>query len=530
MRHAKHLISLDIRGPFRIEMADGTNVTPKSTKAQALMAMLAVAPHGTRSRAWIKSKLWSTRAPEQAAGSLRQCLLQIRRALRDVAQVVSADRQNVTLDLKRVKISRDKRGELLEGIAVFDDAFEAWLHDERKASCPALTIVPSFPSNSREKRADRKIISIVVDAPSDPMMTWFVQGVADRITRLLGESFSVDVRSWSRNNSQLDHWRLRLAARSFGASSVGLRVALESSGSKSRIWGNEATICVQGSPLIEHPSISSLCNQLIEAVGDELLVRGDCEQSADRDCRLAIRSLFRMQPCAAKEADRLFANAYATSPRGLYLAWRAQCLTITKAERYSSDPESLTEHAEALCAQALEMESNNSMVLATVANTYGQLFKNHMSSYALAKRAVALNPGNPMAWWALSSAAVYVGDIEASLKHAMQVSRIVTTLPNKFWWDNQLFGSALVSGKLKLALAFAEECHAQNPTFKPPLRYLIALYAHSNREHLAEATIARLTDLEPDFSVERLMHDQKYPASLIHKSPGLKTDQLRAFM
>ncbi|MBL4588699.1 MAG: hypothetical protein JKY11_01295 [Alphaproteobacteria bacterium] len=244
---------------------------------------------------------------------------------------------------------------------------------------------------------------------------------------------------------------------------------------------------------------------------------------------MAIRSLFKMRPSAAAEADKLFAAAFATSPRGLYLAWRAQCLTITKAERYSSDLEALEEQAEGLCAQALELEPNNSMVLATVANTQGQLFRNHEGSYGLAKRAVQLNPSNPMAWWALSSSSVYIGDTEASLRHAIQASRLVTTLPNKFWWDNQLFGSALVGGKLKLALAFAEECHAQNPSFRPPLRYLIAMYSNIGLRRDAEKAISLLQSLEPDFSVHRLINDKAYPASLIHRAPGLNLDGLRAF-
>ncbi|MEJ8561142.1 hypothetical protein QTO30_07825 [Yoonia sp. GPGPB17] len=361
------------------------------------------------------------------------------------------------------------------------------------------------------------------------MMEWFVQSVADVATRLLNESFSIDVRSRDDGEDIDAHWQIHVATQKFENAFIRLRMALECPASKTRIWANEATILVEGSPPTEHPHVYLMCNQLVEAVGDELLSRGDSEQSADRDCRLAIRSLFKMKPSAAAEADELFATAFATSPRGLYLAWRAQCLTIMKAERYSSNSDALKEQAEALCAHALELEPNNAMVLATVANTQGQLFRNHESSYGLAKRAVQLNPSNPMAWWALSSSSVYIGDTDASLRHAIQASRLVTTLPNKFWWDNQLFGSALVAGKLKLALAFAKECHAQNPSFRPPLRYLVALYANMELKRDAEKAISLLQDLEPDFSVSRLINDKAYPASLIHKAPGLNLDGLRAF-
>jgi len=526
---AKHFAVLHMRGPFRIKLPDGSDVTPTSVKAQALLAMLASAPHGIRSRAWLKSKLWSTRAPEQAAGSLRQCLFQIRQDLGPAAVVISADRHSVSVSLDRIRIHTAARGVVLEGIPNFDDAFGAWLRDERQSAPERPFQVPAESGAVLPRNPQRKIVSIVTDAPNEPLMAWFVQAVADAVARILNESFSVDVRSSSSSDVEA-HWQIRVSSMIFEQAHLRLRISLDCSDTSTRIWANEATIPVQGAPPTEHPKVHLMCNQLVEAVGDELFIRGDHKQSADRACRLAIRALFKMQPSAAAEADALFATAFDAHQRGLYLAWRAQCLTIIKAERYSSDPEALTDQAEALCAQALELEPNNSMVLATVANTQGQLFRNHSASLSLAKRAVQLNPTNPMAWWALSSASVYTGDVDASLKHAVQASRLVTTLPNKFWWDNQLFGSALVAGKLQLALAFAEECHAQNPSFRPPLRYLVAIYSNAEREKDTRRTITSLQKLEPDFSVDRLINDQTYPASLIQKAPGLNLDGLRAYV
>lgn len=523
---ANNVAVLYLRGPFRIELKDGTDVTPTSVKAQALLAMLASSPRGSQSREWLKQKLWSTRETKQAAGSLRQCLLQIRLSLGAAADVVSANRQNVYLALDRVKIVTPPPGVFLDGIPVCDAAFGAWLGEQRqfaqRSAGHMLIDQPQVPQ--------RKTIALIVDAPNEPLMAWFMQTVADTVSRILNETFSVDVCVSTGGSNLRAHWQIRMSSLVFEQSQLRLRMSLDCSESSSRIWAHEIIVPVRGTPPTEHPRVHRICNQLIEAIGDELFIRGDHKQSADRDCRLAIRTLFKMQPSAAAKADALFASAFDTHKRGLYLAWRAQCLTIIKAERYSSDPEALTNQAEALCAQALELEPNNSIVVATVANTQGQLFRNHLASYSLAKRAVQLNPSNPMAWWALSSASVYTGDAEASLRHAVRASHLVTTLPNKFWWDNQLFGAALMTGKLKLALAYAEECHAQNPNFRPPLRYLVALYSNFGREKEVERAIASLQKLEPDFSVDRLVNDQVYPASLIQRAPRLDLNKIRAFV
>ena len=44
-------------GPFALTDRTGASLAPRSQKAQALLAMLAVARRGARSRAWLRDKL-----------------------------------------------------------------------------------------------------------------------------------------------------------------------------------------------------------------------------------------------------------------------------------------------------------------------------------------------------------------------------------------------------------------------------------------------------------------------------------------
>ncbi|MGO8264439.1 SARP family transcriptional regulator, partial [Rhizobium ruizarguesonis] len=68
-------------GPFALVDAGGRSVTPKSKKAQALLAMLALSARGSRSRILLRDKLWSDRSDDHAAASLRQALLDIHKTL-----------------------------------------------------------------------------------------------------------------------------------------------------------------------------------------------------------------------------------------------------------------------------------------------------------------------------------------------------------------------------------------------------------------------------------------------------------------
>lgn len=523
-----HIAVLFLRGPFRAETSDGLNVTPTAIKAQALLVMLATAPRGSRSRAWLKSKLWSNRAPDQASGSLRQCLLQIRKTLGPAAHILCADRNSVSLSLKHVRLDKTGHSALMEGAPLFSETFAAWLSAERHPRPMMRRTPPAKPNTAPPPSVPRDTVSLVVDAVNEPEVTWFMQSWSDTLARTLDEVFSVNVASSKTSLGANARWTVRLSCMVSQRTRLRVRLSLHCATSGRHVWANEDAIPVFGAPDAGDSRLQSMCNQLVEAMADDILRVSENGHSADEDCRLALRELFKMQPSAAFRAEALLASAFDKEKRGLYLAWQAQCITIMGAERYSSDPRVLVEKAQALCRRALELEPNNSMVLATVANTQGQLLRQHATSFSLARRAVRLNPGNAMAWWALSSASVYTGDAQTSLKHAVQAGALVKTLPNKFWWDNQLFGSALASGKLSLALAFAEECHAQNPNFRPPLRYLIALYAHAERTKEAEGAVAKLQRLERDFSVDKLLNDRSYPASLIRKAPGLELDRIRA--
>jgi hypothetical protein len=127
-------------GRFEVRDDLGHDLTPRGAKARALLAMLCRTPDHRRPRRWLEQKLWSDRGQEQASGSLRQALTELRRALGPLAFHLVSDRDCVGLEgvdtdliaepeAARAAI-RDGR-EFLEGIDIVDAAFLQWLAVER---------------------------------------------------------------------------------------------------------------------------------------------------------------------------------------------------------------------------------------------------------------------------------------------------------------------------------------------------------------------------------------------------------------
>jgi len=133
-------------GGFELTGADGGDLTPPRKKLRALVALLALAPAAGWSREQLTELLWGGRDEEQARGSLRQGLAELRRILGDSALL--ADRDMASFDPAVVSADAAEfarlaaagqweqaaalyRGDLLDGVSLPDAGFGDWLLVER---------------------------------------------------------------------------------------------------------------------------------------------------------------------------------------------------------------------------------------------------------------------------------------------------------------------------------------------------------------------------------------------------------------
>lgn len=140
---------LELLGPFRLYGPDGARIEIASKKGMALVAMLAVANGGERTRSWLQDRLWGSRQQAQAQQSLRRELFNLRECLNlGAAPLLFADHDRVRIDLSQLSIDLHDRerdtdpfasGEFLEGLDIAgEDLFEDWLREQRRATAERL--------------------------------------------------------------------------------------------------------------------------------------------------------------------------------------------------------------------------------------------------------------------------------------------------------------------------------------------------------------------------------------------------------
>ena len=161
---------LQLIGPFCLYRPDDSRFEISSKKSAALIAMLAMARGGERTRGWLQDRLWGSREQHQAQGSLRNELVNLRAVLNigpEALIVTEGDR--VRFNLNAVIVDAHQRGganvgpgdsdhllpgEFLEGLDIpGEEGFEEWLREQRGAVRERMA--------SRDKR-------LAAIAPHDP--------------------------------------------------------------------------------------------------------------------------------------------------------------------------------------------------------------------------------------------------------------------------------------------------------------------------------------------------------------------------
>src|SRR5262245_8863385 len=94
---AQGQLTIRLLGTVAVRAADGRDLTPPGRKLRALLACLALSNGTGWARERLAALLWGNRDDEQARGSLRQALAELRKLLGDPT-LLKSDRETVQLD------------------------------------------------------------------------------------------------------------------------------------------------------------------------------------------------------------------------------------------------------------------------------------------------------------------------------------------------------------------------------------------------------------------------------------------------
>ncbi|NUB43353.1 hypothetical protein GEU84_003065 [Fertoebacter nigrum] len=522
-------MKLQLIGTVELRDDGGRDLTPRSAKARAILAMLGRVPERRRGRRWLEGKLWSDRGADQASGSMRQALTEIRRALGEHAHRLISDRDTIAFPGLETDLDQDPEGarralvsgrEFLEGLDIGDQEFEDWLRSERLR----LTVDHAYPADRRGQIV-QAVLPLLVRPQQLPEGIGGFVGLAlvDAIARLIGEFAEVEVFS-----DQGHMGPVLLPGRGMelsinGAASGGvlhMLVSLTALGSRQVLWSRRATLPLDQPDLIAEGEFPQIVFQAAEAAyAATAALPAPVEHKAwgDAAISLAMRDMFTFEADKLRRADRRLQDVLAAAPSARAYAWRGYLRQIMAVERTEPDWERLRAEADEFARKAVEVPGANPLVLALVSQVRVMLDANPEAGFALARDAAALSPFNAFTHAALSGAHLRMGRSEDALRAARRSASVAGRSIYSFWWDSLAGLAAMSMGQLEAATAFYQAAHVRAPSFRAPMRHLVVLHLVAGRVEKAHQVLADLRRVEPDFSLALIRDDPRYPAATLRR-------------
>ena len=565
-------------GPFTVRSPEGEDLTPSSRKACAILAMLAVAPRGSRSRLWLRDKLWSDRGEDQASASLRQALLDVRKALGVRSAVaLRADKNTVTLDLSIVRVDAldfldpeqleampAETEHFLEGIDVRDPEFEEWLTLERQAWIARLEHVDlprELDPKAMPGRAARVVASAVPNtgtaprtAPPPAMPDDIVAGwrVAVMPPVVLGSDAGVQVvqAGIQRNliNSLVETGDLRvvdMAPLPYGDLSGGLlsrlpeqvhlsvqlrifadgtnlraAIVLMSPIDNSLIWADEIS-CPRREAAEGTFAIPLIVRATDEAMRHFMRRTGTEAAEADGRIAAAVTSMFRLTRGDLDRSETILRRHLAGSPTAQGHAWLAFLMTFRIGQRFSAEDAPLLEETQHLARKAMEMDPTNALVAALVGHVHSYLFGEFDYAAGLFETSLRVNPAQTLAWDLYAMLHAYAGQPKKALAMAKWARHLGAFSPHRYYFETTRAITGNFSAEHHTAIEAGTAALAERPDFNSLLRVLVSSHSHLDQPDEARVFLDRLLQVEPNFSISSL-REAGYP--------GLDTEGGRHFV
>ena len=542
-RDGSALPRLHLLGALGLTGPDGTDRTPRGRKAQALLAMLALSPRGTRTRVWLRDKLWSESDEARGSSSLRQTVFELKKDLGPLAgQILAFERTTVTLRLERVwidvRVLTDNPGglppgggridldcDLLEGMDIPDEEFEEWLMTERSAWDRAREEIGDVPRPRPRDAAAPAAPGVLPDRPviDLALMPTIAHGddgrgghLGDYVTETVAGSLGeyqpvnvIDLRDDLNGDApqaalyQPDYMIRTRTLAVGGALSVTFLVYDAASTAlllSQSMQAGTADMAEDGMGLV---------NQFIAQNVDHLakiMTRGATGRPMlrhDRGCLLGyniLAGMFELAPERMEAALEVLERGGEAGDNALFPSLLAYTSSFALGENIGSPDPARLERTRALAAEVLQANPFNSISLACIGHVYGYVLGEHDLAADLFARAVKLNPMQAFVWDHVALHRLYIGDLAGARAASDRAVALGGYSPINYAYETTSCMVAALAGDHRRAVQLGERALVKQPRFHAAMRYALSSLGHLGERERAERVKARLLQADPDFA------------------------------
>ncbi len=485
------LCSISLIGPFRLSAPNGSRIDIVSRKGQALLAMLAMAGGGERTRSWLQGQLWGSRPPEQAQASLRSELSALRNALAKAnLNFLHSDKNRIWVDLTQLSVDAREveaadlpNDAFLEGLDIVgEEGFEEWLREER-ARCAERTLsAPGKQASSPDAApasapapdfAALPALAILpfVNMTGDPEQDFLAEGISeDLIDRMARSRWLPVIARGSSFALREEDPDLRAAGKVLGARYVlegrlrrlgtrqSLNVSLGDSENGQLLWSHKYDFSSDGAPEAFDALLVGLTTALGTRIDQEEQARAMRKPQSDLNVRdLIWKGRWHLNKMTREDstlAHSYFAQALAqepNSPEALIQSIWAKLWEIWAERRSDEETKALRRLAQK--AIIADMDDARGHMLAGIAEIW---LRQPYRAETLIRHAISLNPSLALAYAQLGSILYLKGEPEEAIAQLNIAHRLSPNDYALFYTMGELAMAHLMLGQYDKAIEMAD--------------------------------------------------------------------------
>lgn len=550
-------LRLRLMGGFRLDDQHGHPIEIASKKGRLLLAMLAIAENGERSRSWLQEKLWSRGS---AQDSLRRELASLRGLFKPTGfdplpRSAPRDIVRLELDCFEVDITQVTSGIFLDGLSVArDEIIEEWLAEIRlhynetasnvDSEKPAVKTAEDGPriltgtpkgegthailTADAAKKVSRLGLAIhpvawQISERLEYKLKAFVNDTTGRIGRMLLCSGGIDIIDLSINAMMPDMTRMPVHAGTSAELSISvdetisgvfLKIQLVESHTRRVLCSRRCEIEIGKAGEACTPEYTA--KKFIAESVDEILFsivrmeqsRSDEVASVVRLIHEGVDGMFQLSDVGLDRARDRFDMAIDQMPDSITHAWRAYLCTQLIDDARITDEDSLRSEARWHAAKALEMDRFNPLTRSLLTHVYSFALHEFDTAAELIQMANELSSDHLMTFDADALLQLYMGKLDGSRVSALQASNLGRLLPYRYLFLTSLCMIESLAGNFEQSIIAGEHALKLHPlgadrVYPPILRYLSESYARSGDEEKAAALVDSVK-LNNKLSVEAL--------------------------
>lgn len=500
-------IEICLSGQFAVYAKDGEDITPRGKKATAILALLAECETMKRARPWLQQMLWSDRGDEQARGSLRQTLFEIRQQFGSCGDALQSDRRSIWLDSSSVSVRPIENGRgFLQGIGVQDPKFRDWLRRKRL----------KYGSTDQSGQDATNVVRIQCGLPwtaseRDPVGARILN---DQVGGIISGFIAQSTRGVLETDADLI---IRASLEEIAEESVVAVQVLDAR--RDILIHSDHSVMGNVSDLLNNSAeLSRFCWKVADGALDQLAASFEKSDPAAMRAawsQEAIGAVLTFDHSVMPRSLNILNEASGMLQDGLFYVLEAWAMmSLIMEDRLEETPDTLSAIKAALDRARLWSPADP-MVTAIAANVQAILFEDYAEAFRLATLALKAQPNNIFATQAMSLCRFNLGAQDAAYQLSRQNKEVAELTKYGAMCNLHHALLCLRTNRPDEAITSSRAASEAVPQYRAPSRQLVALYAAGGQLEAASAEAERLTGIEPGFSVDRLIQDERYPANTL---------------